>query len=71
MSGALGMIAADLAALGVRRVSVGSALARVAWGAMIRCAKQIIGDGTFDSFADAAPHPDLNAFFRDDMKKRG
>jgi 2-methylisocitrate lyase-like PEP mutase family enzyme len=70
MSGPLGMTVADLAALGVRRVSVGSALARVAWGAMIRCAKQIIGDGTFDSFADAAPHPDLNAFFREDMKKR-
>jgi 2-methylisocitrate lyase-like PEP mutase family enzyme len=71
MSGALRMTVADLAALGVRRVSVGSALARVGWGAMIRCAKQIIEDGTFDSFADAAPHPELNAFFRADLKKRG
>jgi 2-methylisocitrate lyase-like PEP mutase family enzyme len=71
MSGPLGMTVADLAALGVRRVSVGSALARVGWGAMIRCAKQIVGDGTFDSFADAVPHPELNAFFREDAKKRG
>jgi 2-methylisocitrate lyase-like PEP mutase family enzyme len=71
MSGALGMTVADLSALGVRRVSVGGGLARVGWGAMIRCAKQIIGDGTFDSFADAVPHPELNAFFREDVKKRG
>ena len=71
MSGALGMTVADLAALGVRRVSVGSALARVGWGAMIRCAKQIIGDGVFDSFAGAAPYPDLSAFFSEDAKKRG
>jgi 2-methylisocitrate lyase-like PEP mutase family enzyme len=71
MSGPLGPTVAELAALGVRRVSVGSALARVAWGAMARCAKQILGDGTFDSFADAMPHPELNAFFREDVKKRG
>ena len=71
ISAALGMTVPDLAALGVRRVSVGSALARVGWGAMIRSAKQMIDDGRFDSFADAAPHPELNAFFRADAKKRG
>jgi 2-methylisocitrate lyase-like PEP mutase family enzyme len=71
MSAALGMTVPDLAALGVRRVSVGSALARVGWGAMIRSAKQMLDDGRFDSFAEAAPHPELNAFFRADAKKRG
>jgi 2-methylisocitrate lyase-like PEP mutase family enzyme len=71
MSGPLGMTVADLAALGVRRISVGSALARVGWGAVIRAAKQIAGDGSFDAFADAAPHADLNGFFREAVKQRG
>jgi hypothetical protein len=42
----------------------------VAWGAFVRAAKQIAGEGRFDAFADAAPHAELNPFFRDDMKKR-
>jgi hypothetical protein len=28
-------------------------------------------DGHFDGFKDAAPHPDLQGFFRDDLAKRG
>ncbi len=67
----LGLTVADVAALGVRRISVGGTLARVAWGAMIRSAKQIMTEGKFDTFADAVPHPELNGFFRDDMKRRG
>jgi 2-methylisocitrate lyase-like PEP mutase family enzyme len=66
----LGLTVADAAALGVRRISVGGTLARVAWGAVIKSAKQIMDEGRFDSFADAAPHPDLNTFFRDDMANR-
>ncbi len=67
----LGLTVADVAALGVRRISVGGTLARVAWGAMIRSAKQIMTEGKFDTFADAVAHPELNGFFRDDMKRRG
>lgn len=52
-----------LADLGVRRVSVGSALARVAWGAFIRSARSIATTGTFDSFGDAAPFGELNDIF--------
>ena len=52
-----------LADLGVRRVSVGSALARAAWGAFIRSAKSIAATGTFDSFADAAPFAEINDVF--------
>jgi 2-methylisocitrate lyase-like PEP mutase family enzyme len=70
MPGSLGHTVADVAALGVRRISVGGTLARVAWGAMIRSAKQIMSEGRFDSFADVVPHPELNGFFRDDMGKR-
>ena len=52
-----------LADLGVRRVSVGSALARVAWGAFIRAARSIASTGTFDSFADAIPFAEINDVF--------
>jgi 2-methylisocitrate lyase-like PEP mutase family enzyme len=61
----------DIAALGVRRISVGGTLARVAFGAMIKAAKQIMEAGNFGTFADAVPHPEINGFFREDMKKRG
>jgi 2-methylisocitrate lyase-like PEP mutase family enzyme len=61
----------EIAALGVRRISLGGGLARVAYGAMIKAAKQILSEGSFTAFADAVPHPEINGFFRDDMKKRG
>jgi 2-methylisocitrate lyase-like PEP mutase family enzyme len=70
MSGALGITVDELAALGTRRISVGSALSRTAWGAFIRAAKEIAEQGRFDAFADGAPHTELNAFFRADMTKR-
>lgn len=54
----------QLADLGVRRVSVGSALARTAWGAFMRAAKAIVASGTFDAFSDAASFADLDAIFR-------
>jgi 2-methylisocitrate lyase-like PEP mutase family enzyme len=54
---------ARLADLGVRRVSVGSALARAAWGAFIRAAQSIATTGTFDAFAEAAPFAELNDIF--------
>jgi 2-methylisocitrate lyase-like PEP mutase family enzyme len=53
----------EIAALGVRRVSVGGALARSAWGGFMRAAKLIIEQGKFDGFADAAPGKELDAFF--------
>ena len=59
-----GLTVPDLAALGVRRISLGSALARVAWGAFIRAAGEIAQDGRFDGLADAVPHADLDRFFR-------
>lgn len=51
-----------IAALGVRRVSVGGALARAAWGGFMRAA-QGLAQGRFDGFADAAKGRDLNGFF--------
>ena len=61
---------AAIAALGVRRISVGGALARAAWGGFLRAARQLADTGRFDAFADAAPGNDLNGFFVDDLKRR-
>ena len=54
---------AQIAALGVRRISVGGALARAAWGGFMRAAKLIVEQGRFDGFSDAASGKELNAFF--------
>jgi 2-methylisocitrate lyase-like PEP mutase family enzyme len=58
-----GLRVADLAALGVRRVSVGSALARTAWGAFLRAARTIAMDGSFAGLEGAAPLPELSEMF--------
>jgi 2-methylisocitrate lyase-like PEP mutase family enzyme len=69
-SGAPALTVADLAALGVRRISVGGALARVAWKPIMRVARQILEEGRFDGLNDSAPGAELNALFRDDLKTR-
>lgn len=54
----------QIAALGVRRVSVGGALARSAWGGFIRAARSLAEHGKFDGFADAASGDELNTLFQ-------
>lgn len=71
MTAPIGFTVTDLGDLGVRRVSLGSALARAAWGGFLRAARELAEEGRFDEFADAEPFGDLNAFFRDDFKRRG
>jgi len=53
---------AALADLGVRRISVGGALARVAWGAVHKAA-QPLHAGDFGGLAGAMPHGELNSIF--------
>ena len=60
----MGFTMQDIAAMGVRRVSVGGALARAAWGGFMRAARAIAEEGRFDALADAASGNELNAFFR-------
>jgi 2-methylisocitrate lyase-like PEP mutase family enzyme len=60
---------ADIAALGVRRVSVGGALARSAWAGFQRAA-QSLADGRFDGFTGAASGATLNGFFGPDADRR-
>jgi 2-methylisocitrate lyase-like PEP mutase family enzyme len=58
-----GLEVARLAELGVRRISVGSALARVAWGAFARAARAIADTGSFELLADAMSFDELEALF--------
>ncbi len=63
LTGSVDFTMADAAALGVRRVSVGGALARAAWGGFIRAATELAMHGRFDGFAGAAPHAELQKLF--------
>ena len=69
-SGAFGFTVDDLASLGIRRISVGGTLSRVAMHAFIQSARQIAQDGKFDSFAGVVPNAELNKFFHDDLPRR-
>jgi 2-methylisocitrate lyase-like PEP mutase family enzyme len=59
----------DLAAMGVRRISVGGSLARVAMNAFIKTATAIAKDGKFDGFGGIISGAELNKFFSEDRKK--
>ncbi len=61
---------ARMADLGVRRISVGSALARVAWGAFMRAARSIAQTGDFESLGTAATFDELNRVFTATAAKR-
>ncbi len=55
---------AEIAALGVRRVSVGGGLARAAWSGFMRAAKMLAEQGRFDGFADTVSHDTLQSLMR-------
>ncbi len=55
---------ADLTALGVRRISVGSALARAAWTGFLDAAREIAQRGTFTALGRAVPFADVNGLFK-------
>jgi methylisocitrate lyase len=54
---------AELAELGVRRISVGGALAHAAWAGFLKAAKEIATQGTFTNLARAVPFVDLDEAF--------
>ncbi len=54
---------AALAALGVRRISVGGALARAAWAGFLEAAHEIAERGTFTALARAVPFAGVNGLF--------
>jgi 2-methylisocitrate lyase-like PEP mutase family enzyme len=58
----------DIAAMGVRRISVGGSLSRAAMHAFIKTATEIAHDGKFDGFAGLISNAELNKFFSEDRK---
>ena len=69
-SGAFGFTVKQLGEMGVRRISVGGTLARVAMHAFVKAATEIANEGTFDGFAGVITNQELNKFFSDDRAKR-
>ena len=70
MSFAGGLSVDDIAALGVRRISVGGTLARVAMQAFMNSAREIAEQGSFASFGGVMPNATLNSFFHDGLPRR-
>lgn len=65
-----GLSVADLAALGVRRISVGGALALAAWTGFTRAAQKLKSEGSFAGFASLVSYHDINGFFFTDFRTR-
>jgi 2-methylisocitrate lyase-like PEP mutase family enzyme len=58
-----GLTVAELSDLGVRRISVGGALARAAWTGFMRAAESIAADGAFTALDGLVPYTQINGFF--------
>ena len=59
-----------IAALGVRRISVGGALALAAWTGFMRAAQALKSDGSFAGLAELASYSDINDFLAADLRTR-
>jgi 2-methylisocitrate lyase-like PEP mutase family enzyme len=70
MAGAMPFSVTDLERIGVRRISLGGTLARVAWSAVVHAAREIATEGTFTKLGGTIANAELNGFFRGDMKSR-
>lgn len=66
----LGLRVNDIAALGVRRISVGGAFALAAWGGFMRAAQTLKSDGSF-ALTGSAAYAEINDFLAADLRKRG
>ncbi|HKM90899.1 MAG TPA: isocitrate lyase/phosphoenolpyruvate mutase family protein [Candidatus Acidoferrales bacterium] len=62
---------AELSAIGVKRISVGSALTRAAFGAVLRAAREMREHGTFDFAAEAVSFREISAIFADNTSAQG
>lgn len=66
----IGLGVGDIAALGVRRISVGGALALAGWTAFMRAAQTLKSNGSFSGLADLAPYAEINEFLVADLRAR-
>ncbi|WGS23461.1 MULTISPECIES: isocitrate lyase/phosphoenolpyruvate mutase family protein [unclassified Bradyrhizobium] len=62
--GAPGLSLQEAGDLGVRRISVGGSLARMAWAGVMKAAKEMAEKGTFTEFANGYPGGELNKMFK-------
>jgi 2-methylisocitrate lyase-like PEP mutase family enzyme len=61
--GAVGPSLEELAAIGVKRISLGSSLARAAYGAFLQAGEEIFQNGTFTFANDTVPYSRFNKLF--------
>jgi 2-methylisocitrate lyase-like PEP mutase family enzyme len=66
----IGLSVSQIAALGVRRISVGGALALAAWGGFVRAARALRAEGKFDGLDGATSYVELNDLFEADRRVR-
>jgi 2-methylisocitrate lyase-like PEP mutase family enzyme len=66
----IGLRVDEIAALGVRRISVGGALALAAWTGFIRAAQTLKSEGSFAGLASLVPYPEINGLFASDFPAR-
>jgi 2-methylisocitrate lyase-like PEP mutase family enzyme len=66
----IGMSVADIAEFGVRRISVGGALALAGWTGFVKAAKTLQANGSFAGLADLTPYPEINDFLAADFRAR-
>lgn len=59
---------AALSSLGVKRISVGSALARAAYGSLLRAGREMVQGGTFSFADDAVSYRDISDMMRGDAQ---
>jgi 2-methylisocitrate lyase-like PEP mutase family enzyme len=65
----IGLSAEQIAALGVRRISVGGALALAAWTGFVRAAQALRSKGSFDGLANMVPYAEINGLFATDLER--
>jgi 2-methylisocitrate lyase-like PEP mutase family enzyme len=65
----IGLRVEEIGALGVRRISVGGALALAAWTGFMRAAQALRSKGSFDGLANLAPYAEVNALFATDLER--
>ena len=63
----IGLAVEEIAGLGVRRISVGGALALAAWTGFMRAAQALKSEGSFAGLANLVPYPEINALFAADL----
>ena len=70
VAGDVGLSVGDIAALGVRRISVGGALALAAWTGFMRAAQTLKSEGHFAGFRGLASYADVNGFLTAELRGR-